>query len=391
MNIGIIDADLIGRKRHRFPNLALMKISNYHKLNGDNVKLLLKYELLETYDKVYISKVFTDTFIYEDILNMDNVEYGGSGFFYDKAPKLPCYIEHCFPDYTLYKEFVDIKISQGYKRSEFEYYMDYSIGFTTRGCFRKCEFCINKNYDKVDRHSMLGEFYDESKKYICLLDDNILGYKDWKKIFQELKMTGKPFQYKQGMDERLLTNEKCEMLANVKYKGDYIFAFDNIEDKEIIENKLKLLRSYINKKCKFYVFCAFDRGDVWDNKFWINDIKGIFERLVILNKYDCLPYLMRFKEYENSPYRGIYIALASWCNQPNLFKKMTFGEYCIKRGISEKVYFEYKDNPDKYLNDGYKKGSTWRAYDDFKAKYPEIVEKYFYLNFDTIPKKVEKF
>ena len=86
MNIGIIDADLIGRKKHRFPNLACMKIAGFHRDRGDSVKLLLEYSDLDKYDKVYISKVFTDTYVDEDVLKRSNVEYGGTGFFMTKHP-----------------------------------------------------------------------------------------------------------------------------------------------------------------------------------------------------------------------------------------------------------------------------------------------------------------
>jgi len=61
MKIAIIDADLIGRKRHRFPNLACMKLSGYHKDKGDSVALTTDYEDLQQFDHVYVSKVFTDT------------------------------------------------------------------------------------------------------------------------------------------------------------------------------------------------------------------------------------------------------------------------------------------------------------------------------------------
>ena len=110
MRIAIIDADLIGKNNHRFPNLACMKISGYFKSKGDEVELKLDYNNLEEYDKVFISKVFTDTPVNEDVLKMNNVEYGGTGFYYDKAPKLPCYIEHCMPDYDLYLDFVNTNI-----------------------------------------------------------------------------------------------------------------------------------------------------------------------------------------------------------------------------------------------------------------------------------------
>jgi hypothetical protein len=112
------------------------------------------------------------------------------------------------PDYHLYDNWVKLKISEGVKPKELEYYTDYSIGFTTRGCIRGCSFCVNKNYKQCNLHSNLSEFVDKDRKYICLLDDNVLACKDWKQVFIELQSTGKPFQFKQGMDERLLTDEK---------------------------------------------------------------------------------------------------------------------------------------------------------------------------------------
>ena len=160
MRVAIIDADLIGRSRHRFPNLACMKLSGYHKKQGHSVDLKLDYEALETYDKVYISKVFTDTPVPMDILSMKNVEYGGTGFFFDQAPPLPYEIEHQRPDYSLYQDYISMKLAAGVSRVEYRYYLDYSIGFLTRGCFRKCGFCVNKSYDRVMAHSPLMEFYD---------------------------------------------------------------------------------------------------------------------------------------------------------------------------------------------------------------------------------------
>ena len=101
MRIAVIDADLIGRKKHRFPNLACMKISSYHKAKGDEVILKLNYDEIHTFDKVYISKVFSDTPVPDEVTHMKNVYFGGTGFYYDKAPKLPDEIEHSMPDYHL--------------------------------------------------------------------------------------------------------------------------------------------------------------------------------------------------------------------------------------------------------------------------------------------------
>ena len=121
MRIAIIDADLISRTKHRFPNLVCMKLSGYYKKLENTVELKTDYENLDQYDKVLISKVFTDTPINPEVLTLPNVEYGGTGFFYDKAPKLPDEIEHHMPDYHLYDEYVNQKISNGDKRNDFKY------------------------------------------------------------------------------------------------------------------------------------------------------------------------------------------------------------------------------------------------------------------------------
>ena len=370
MKIGIIDADLIGRKKHRFPNLVCMKISGYYKRLGNDVELKTNYNNLDKYDKVFISKVFTDTLIDENILRLPNVKYGGTGFFYDKAEPLPYEIEHTMPDYHLYDEWVEEKINNGENKKNFEYYLNYSIGFTTRGCFRQCPFCVNKNYKRVFKHSPLEEFLDKDRKYICLLDDNILGYSGWKEIFEELNKSGKRFQYKQGMDERLLTQEKCDIILSSNYIGDYIFAFDNIEDKDIIIEKLKLWNKNRTKKgdtTKFYVFCGFDRQDKYDEEFWKQDIIDTFERVKILMKYGCLPYIMRHKNYENSPYKGTYINLARWCNQPQFFKKKSYREYCEANQARTKIVV----------------CSAMRYLLQIEEKYPEIAKEYFDLKYEN--------
>lgn len=353
--IAIIDADLISRKKQRFPNLACMKISAFYKELGCEVILKTDYEDLELYDKVFISKVFTDTSIDEKVLDMPNVSYGGTGFFYDKAPALPDEIEHHMPDYHLYDDWVESQLCKGAKARDFIYYRDYSIGFLTRGCFRKCSFCVNKNCVKVCEHSPIEEFLDPDRKKICLLDDNFLGSSFWKALLKQLQETRKAFQFKQGLDERLLKEEKCELLFGSKYDGDYIFAFDNIEDAMLIEEKITLARKYTAATFKFYVFCGFDRKAKWDDDFWVKDIFDTFIRIEILMKHRCIPYIMRFKRYEESLYKGMYIDIARWCNQPSLFKKKSLREFAIADGKKSACY--------KYLS-------------DFEDKFPEVA--YFY-------------
>lgn len=350
MKVGIIDADLISRKKHRFPNLVCMKISAYQKSLGHDVTLLLSYDQIENYDKVFISKVFTDTPVPDGITELSWVEYGGTGFFFDEAPPLPDEIEHHIPDYHLYDDFVNSHLEAGAKRVEFKEFLDYSIGFVTRGCFRKCGFCVNKKYDKVFSHSPLNEFYDPTRPKICLLDDNFFGYPKWRDILSELQNTGKPFKFKQGLDERLMTDEKCEMLCHSKYDGPITFAFDNVSDYRLIEKQLNLIRRHTSKEFTFYVLCGFESQDA-------QDVENVFVRIELLMKYGCLPYIMRFEKYKNSPYQGMYTTLARWCNQPSMFRKKSFREYC----------FNTKGQTD----------AAARYAAKFERQHPEIATKYF--------------
>ena len=360
MKVGIIDADLISRKKHRFPNLACMKISAYHKQKGNDVNLLLSYDEIENYDRVFISKVFVETPVPEGITNLSWVEYGGTGFFYDAAPPLPYEIEHIMPDYHLYDGFVVDLLEKGTKPRELQYYTDFSIGFMTRGCIRGCSFCVNKNYRICSKHSPVSEFLDPDRKYICLLDDNVLSCKEWRSIFEELNATGKRFQFKQGMDERLLTDEKCEVIFNSRWIGDYIFAFDNIQDRRLVERKLSLLRRHTNKIPKFYVFCGYnhDAPNIYPDGFWEKDIHDVFERIRVLISHQALPYIMRYKDYEKSPYRGMYITLARWCNQPSFIKKKSFREMC-----------QFDKSAVRYMS-------------EFEEHHPDIAEEYFDMKWE---------
>ena len=399
MNIAIIDADLIYRAKHRFPNLACMKLSAYHKSLGHNVSLKTNYDNLDQYDRVFISKVFTDTMIPDGVLDLPNVEYGGTGFFYDKAPKLLDEIEHIMPDYHLYDEWVNEKLSEGAaddededdkleriakRRKDFVYYLDYSIGFLTRGCFRQCEFCVNKNYKKCEVHSSVLEFLDVSRPKLCFLDDNFFACPQWKELIAEVKATGKRFQFKQGLDERLLTDEKIHELMSWNYDGDYIFAFDNIEDKPLITSKLKRIRDLYpttKKHFKFYVLCGYDRNGKWDEDFWKQDIADAFDRIKTLAEYGALPYIMRYEKCYTSNYDGIYTTLAAWCNQPSIFHKFSYRDYCRCKGMGDKNYAKYKRDFKAFLNEVGKKGSAWRYMEQLENMCPDIAGQYF----DFIP------
>lgn len=353
MNIGIIDADLLDNGT-RHPNLALMKISAYMKDKGHHTKLLLDYDALDKYDEIYLSKVFDFTKIPIDLDQQKQIKRGGTGFLPEILEDLPSEIEHHMPDYHLYDEYIEKEIARGIKPIQFTDYQDYSIGFVTRGCFRKCGFCVNKKYDRVFRHAEISEFFDPSRKYIYLWDDNIFGFDKWRDVFEELAETGRYFQFRQGIDIRLMNEEKAEVLAKSKWKGDFIFAFDHLKDAVIIERNLRTWRRFSKKTTKLYILCAYESQDE-------KDIEGAFKRIEILMRYKCLPYIMRYNDYRNSAYEGMYINLARWCNQPNFFKKKSFREYCEANG---------------------EKSSTVRYMREFEKNHPEIARIYFDLKYE---------
>ncbi len=380
MNIGIIDADLLGRSKHRFPNLVCEKLSGYWNEQGAETHLLMDYDHVDDYDLVYISKVFTDTpvpdWVIDDASRPEHVFIGGTGFYFDKAPNLPNVIEHHMPNYDLYNDFIEADVEKARLAKEaegeefkeknyrmgFKEYTDYSIGFLTRGCFRKCGFCVNKKYDHVFVHSPLHEFYDSNRKKICLLDDNFLGCPRWRDLLDELRSTGRQFKFKQGLDERLLTEEKCEMLFSSNYDGDYTFAFDNINDYDLIKSKLEMIRRYYNGNYfKFYVLVGYESTDA-------TDIENAFKRIALLMDYGAIPYLMRYQNKNDAPWRrsehsDMYIQMARWCNQQAVYKQTSFREFAER-------------SQERHMTEG-TLCAPMRALQSFEKKYPEISKKYF--------------
>lgn len=361
MKIGLLDADLMDNGT-RHPNLALMKIAGFYRDKGDEVQLIFDdYLSVYNYDKVFISKVFTFSRIPDWVLTLDHVSIGGTGFYEDGGPNLPDEIEHHMPYYDLYQEYVEHQLQLGHKRTHYADYIDYSIGFTTRGCFRKCDFCVNKKYDHAFRHSPVAEFLDPNRPFIYLWDDNILAFPEWESVLDEIEAANRPFQFRQGIDLRLMTDQKAKRFVASHYQGDFIFAFDHIEDKELIIQKVQLWKRYSSKICKMYVIAAYKSQDA-------TDVADVFERVHTLMKYGSIPYIMRYEAYKTSKLKKIYIELARWCNQPNFFKKMSFREFCIAN--------------QNYKKDKSKNCSAYQALVDFESSYPEISRKYFDLRFD---------
>jgi len=403
----MVDIDLLDNGT-RHPNLAQMKMSAFCKKRGHNVSLLFKSEQMDNimeYDALIISKVFTFSKIPEalvEVIPIDNpdklrqlnncvkkeielleghlcekptVLIGGTGFFEDGGRDLHCEIEHTKPDYSLYVEYINAATKEGRSKQYFDDYENYSIGFTTRGCFRKCDFCVNKKYDRAFLHSPVSEFFDETRTGIYLWDDNFFAFGGWEEILDDIVATGKPFQFRQGLDIRLLTETRAKKLLRCKYHGDFIFAFDHIEDREIVEAKLKMWKKYCRRTTKLYLLCAFDPDnsncDVNNlAELEKEDIKNLFERIKILMRFGCLPYIMRYEAYKKSKYKGIYTQVARWCNQPQFFKKKSFREFCVANQ-------EYHSNNETNC-------SAYQALIDFEEDNRDIANSYFDLKFEEL-------
>lgn len=337
-----------------------MKLSSYHKSIGDNVELINIDEMnglfQSQYDKVYCAKVFSDTET-PDYLQGKNIQFGGSGFYYDKAEKLPYEIEHIMPDYNLYTPRI---INKYVATNRQQYFNDFSIGFTTRGCIRRCAFCINKNEKTVYKHSDLSEFVDSKKQFIMLLDDNIVAYDKFEEIFEQLNATGKPFVYKQGMDFRLLDKRKMDVIFNSNYysssknqsKGarTFHFAFDNYADRNKIEENLDIY--YKNKqyafKVFFYVLTGFDRNGKYDNAFFDKDIFETLKRYEMLFKYSAYPYPMFHENYKKSPYKKHLEQMRAIFRSPMLYTNKTVLEAFEQSNYTDLINY-LKANYDWFL------------------------------------------
>lgn len=294
MRIGLKDVDST-----HYPNLALMKISAYHKALGDDVEWYIPWG--EEYDIVYLSKVFSFTEDFEDCVNAKKVIKGGTGycFTYENGKEhynkeldkpLPSEIEHIYPDYSLYPKLTK----------------DTAYGFLTRGCPRGCEFCIVGK--KEGRCSIkvadLTEFWS-GQKNIVLCDPNILACKDWKNLLQQLIDSKAWVDFNQGLDIRLMTEEKAKMLNQVKIKEIH-FAWDRYQDKDKILPKLKLFADICHKKMHghravVYTLVNFDTTIEQDLEriYTLRDM-GYWAYVMIYDKENCKPTYKRLQRWVNN-------------------------------------------------------------------------------------------
>jgi len=281
MKIGLIDVD-----SHDYPNLPLMKLSAWHKAQGDTVEW---YEPMFSghCDKVYMSKVFSFSEDYPYYVDADEIIRGGSGYAITLENGVECYnkskdidlhyeIEHIYPDYSIYN------------------ITDTAYGFMSRGCPRACSFChvATKEGRKSYKVADLNEFWN-GQKHIELLDPNTLACKEWEDILQQLIDSKSRVNFNQGLDMRMMTETKAEMLAQINIYAIH-FAWDRYEDKDKIIPQFKQFRS-ISKvhphNLQVYVLCGDREQRVLDSDIyrinWLRE-NGYAPYVMIYNK-DSLP------------------------------------------------------------------------------------------------------
>ncbi len=317
MKVAILDID------SKIPNLALMKISAAAKGSGWGVdffrfsrtayprksKPSIIYFDGSDYDRVYASIIFTTNKEVLSVLNCNDVSIGGSG--YDLKKKLPEHIDGLPPDYTLYPQ------------------CKHDYGFITRGCIRNCYFCfVPRKEGKLKSYASVNSIVSGLHNSVVFMDNNILAYKRHKDIFEEILDRKLKITFNQGLDIRLLDEENVKLLSKMNYMGEYIFAFDDIGSKAIVGEKYKLARRYIKPdwKIKFFIYCH-------PTKTPLDSIK---KRIVWCKENKALPYIMRDFSCYTDKNSNFYTDIASWCNQPGLFKNMQFKDFLKKRVNTKK-------------------------------------------------------
>ncbi len=292
MRIGLIDVD-----GHNFPSLPLMKISAWHKQQGDRVEW---YDPLVAWkdppDRVYMSKVFTFTPDYQHPVNAKEIIKGGTGYSYpDGKPDLPPSIEHIYPDYSLYPELTE----------------NTAYGFLTRGCPRGCGFCIvgSKEGCKSRKVADLQEFWNGQKK-IVLLDPNFFACSDWRELSEQLIGSRAWIDFSQGCDIRTMTPEKVEYLKRMKIKQIH-FAWDKYGDREMIVpkfNEFQSLTDWDYRKMGVYVLTNFD-----------TTIEQDLERVYTLRDLGYSPYIMIYNK-QDVPKGHVLRRLQRWVNSRVAFR-----------------------------------------------------------------------
>lgn len=285
MKIGLIDVD------GRMPNLALMKISTYHKQKGHRVEWFNPL-LANSYDKVYASKTFDFTPDYQYFPNNCEVKKGGSG--YDLKTKLPGKIEKITDlDYSLYPN------------------CNYSLQMFSRGCIRNCPFCIVREKE--------GYIYpvepldlNPKGKHIEVLDNNFFANPEWKLAAELLLKWDQPVNF-HGIDARIMTEEHAYYLNRIKRYKQIHIAWDN--PRENLVPQLKKITKWIKPyKLMCYVLIG----------YWSTPEEDLY-RVEKLRELKIDPFVMLYNKHD--PYQRRF---ARWVNHKAIFKSVRWEEYTAK-------------------------------------------------------------
>lgn len=305
MKIGLIDID-----GHHFPNLALMKLSAWHKGQGDIVEWYTPWT--SRYDRVYASKVFSFSEDYTQAINADEVIRGGSGYCIDlvdgrevyrkeRDKALPSEVEHIFPDYSLYPQ----------------YSKDTAYGFLTRGCPRGCGFCVVgvKEGLRSVKVADLSEFWN-GQKNIVLCDPNILACPDWGELLEQLARTRAKVDINQGLDIRMMTEEKAKALAEIRMTEVH-FAWDRYQDKDTILPKFEMYRKHSTISSHNAIVYTLTNYD--------STLEQDLERIYTLRDMGYSAFVTVYDMEHCDP---IYRRLRRWCNNRFVFHSCpNFNDY----------------------------------------------------------------
>lgn len=295
MKIGLIDVD----GHSGFPNLALMKISAWHKQFDNHVEWAMP---MLHYDIVYQSKIFDASPDFNTCINADQIIKGGRA--YDKKLKLPQEIESMCPDYSLY----NIK--------------NEAYGYLTRGCPRKCSFCdvVNIEGDKSYKVANLDQFW-KGEKSIKLLDPNMLACKNRIELLDQLIESKAWVDFTQGLDIRLMDDQVIEKIKQIKVKMIH-FAWDNIKDSKIIIENLKHFKKSTGidrRKAAVYVLTNYN-----------TTLDEDLYRIYTLKELGYDPYIMIYNK-DKAPTKTRH--LQRWVNNKIIFMQCAkFEDYDCKRG-----------------------------------------------------------